>query len=399
MLRVGQREIDALATVIESKRLFRYSKGSLCERFEKRYAKFLGVKHVHMTSSGTTALTAALAGLGIGPGDEVIVPAHTYMATAISVLAVGAIPVIVDIDESLTMDPAALDDAVGPYTRAVIPVHMWGVACDMNMIMRIARKRNLLVIEDACQGVGGGYEGRMLGSIGHAGAFSFNFFKNMTCGEGGAVVTNDPSVSQGARCHVDCCSFYWNGRRDDVEPYAASGARASEFEGALMNVQLDRIRGLISTIRRQKKQILKATAKSGLAASPSRSLDDECGTRVLYQLPTAQAADAFAKIVGCGVAGKTGRHTYNEWDPILKMRGAHHPDMDPFRMPKNKRCRMRYSTDMCPRSLEILNRTVLVGTDPDRTPEQIKALIDKINAAAATVLGEPARQIRKLQTV
>src|SRR3954470_22302371 len=117
MLKVGQAEIDAVSAVIRSGKLFRYHKTSQCTRFEKRYAKFLGVKHAHLTPSGTTALTAALAGLGIGPGMEVLVPAHTYMATAVSVLAVGAIPVIVDVDESLTISPDAIDDAAGKRTR------------------------------------------------------------------------------------------------------------------------------------------------------------------------------------------------------------------------------------------------------------------------------------------
>src|SRR5690606_29522470 len=111
--------------------------------------------------------TAAMIGLQIGPGDEVIVPACTYMASAVAVLAAGAIPVIVDVDESATMDPAALDDAVGPRTKAVIPVHIFGLSCDMDPIMKIARKRKLLVIEDACQSVGGGYRGKKHGAIGH----------------------------------------------------------------------------------------------------------------------------------------------------------------------------------------------------------------------------------------
>src|SRR5947207_1738916 len=180
MYEAGQAEIDAIAKVIKSRKLFRYTEGSQCARFEQRWAKHLGVKFAHMTSSGTAALTAGLVGLGVGPGDEVLVPAHTYMATAVAVLAVGAIPVIVDINESITIDPHAVADAVGPRTRAVMPVHMWGVSCDMDAIMRIARKRKLLVLEDACQAVGGAYEGKMLGSIGHAGAFSFNYFKNIT---------------------------------------------------------------------------------------------------------------------------------------------------------------------------------------------------------------------------
>ena len=132
MLQVGQTEIDALAEVIRSGRMFRYEIGNACENFEERYAGFIGTSHVALCSSGTTALTAALAGLNIGPGDEVIVPAHTYMATALAVLSVGAIPVVVDIDDSITMDPDALRATIGPQTRAVIPVHMWGALCDMD---------------------------------------------------------------------------------------------------------------------------------------------------------------------------------------------------------------------------------------------------------------------------
>ena len=171
-----------------------------------------------MTSSGSTALTAALAGFGLGPGDEVIVPAHTYMATALAVLAVGAIPVIVDVDEAVMLDPLALENAVGPLTRAVIPVHMWGGVCDMDAIMRVADKHHLLVIEDSCQCAGGGYRGRMVGSIGQAGAFSFNFFKNITCGEGGAVVLRDAQAAKRAGCMIDCCAFYWTGRQEDFVP-------------------------------------------------------------------------------------------------------------------------------------------------------------------------------------
>ena len=140
--------------------------GSECGRFEERYARYVGVNEAVMTASGTAALVAALAGAGIGPGDEVIVPAHTFMATAVAVLAVGAIPVIVDVDESITISPEALENGIGPRTKAVIPVHMWGLPCNMNRIMEIAKKRKLIVIEDACQGVGGAYEGKKLGSIG-----------------------------------------------------------------------------------------------------------------------------------------------------------------------------------------------------------------------------------------
>src|SRR5580658_7507766 len=143
MYKVGQAEIDALTRVIEAGALFRYGVGRECETFEQRYAAYLGVKHFALAASGSNALAAAIAAVGIGPGDEVIIPAHTYMATATSVLTCGAIPIIVDIDESLTIDPAAVEAAIGPRTRAVIPVHMWGAACDMGAIMDVARRHKL----------------------------------------------------------------------------------------------------------------------------------------------------------------------------------------------------------------------------------------------------------------
>ena len=123
---MGEEEVEALTNVIRSGKLFRYGHGDECETFERRYAEFLGAKHARLTCSGSFALHSALIGLGVGPGDEVIVPAHTYMATATSVLSVGAIPVVVDVDESITIDPRAVDAAIGPHTKAVIPVHMWG---------------------------------------------------------------------------------------------------------------------------------------------------------------------------------------------------------------------------------------------------------------------------------
>lgn len=387
MLRVGQEEIDAIAAVIRSGELFRYHEGGECARFEKRWADYVRVRHALMTSSGTTALSAALTALGIGPGDEVLVPSHTYMATAVAVVAAGAIPVIVEIDDSLMLDPLAVEAAIGPRTRAMIPVHMWGLVCDMTALTRIARDRGVLVVEDACQCVGGGYEGRPVGSFGEAGAFSFNYFKNMTCGEGGAVVTNDEQAAKRMSCMIDCCGFYWTGRDGDLRPFLAPGSRASEIEGAMMNVQLDRLPGLLETLRTQKKRILAETADTGLTVPPCRSPEWECATNTFYALPTAEAADRFAELAGGGVTGKTGRHVYTEWDQILGKRGAAHPAMDPFQFPQNTGCRMDYTPEMCPRSLEILSRTVMIGNHPDRTEAQVAEVIERVRGAAREVLG------------
>ena len=388
---VGQEEIDAVARVIRSGALFRYGPDSECERFERRYADWLGTSHFALAASGTYGLTAAMIGVGLGPGDEVLVPAHTYMATATAVLAVGAIPVIVDVDESITIDPRAVEEAIGPRTRAVIPVHMWGAACNMDAIMAIAARRNLIVIEDTCQGIGGAYEGRKLGTIGHAGAFSFNYFKNITCGEGGGVCTADSRIADRARCAIDPCHFYWQGRDDSQKPFAGNGARASELMGAMLNVQLDRLDGMIEAMHMEKKRILAGTAhlgNIGLRPTPMNSPDHDCATQVMFLLPSAAAAERFVSLFPSVIPGRTGRHNYTEWDQVLMGEGAAHPDMNPYNMPANAACRRDYSKDICAGSLDILNRTVMVATHPLHSSSEIDDTIRNIDIAARVALGD-----------
>jgi dTDP-4-amino-4,6-dideoxygalactose transaminase len=402
---VGQEEIEALTRVVTSKAMFRYGIGHECERFEARYAAYLGAKHVALAASGTNALVAAMTAIGIGPGDEVLVPAHTYMASATSVLAVGAIPVIVDIDESITIDPAALERAIGPCTRAVVPVHMWGTACDMNAIMTIARKHKLLVIEDACQGVGGGYKGKKLGTLGDIGAYSFNNYKNMTAGEGGGVVVNDDLLAARARCAIDPCNFYWRGRNEEAKPFAGNGARTTEFVGAVLNVQLDRLDTMMQAMRAERDAILEGTrhlAQLGLKRAPLHSQDSDCGTHVILTVPDAAAATRFAKIFPSVIAGKTGRHTYTEWDQVLMGAGAAHPAMNPYNMAANANCRRSYAKDMCARSLEILGRTLLVPTHPLHSRQDIDNMIHNIGVAAAVALGgqpDGKAQLRPVEAI
>ena len=386
MYKIGQKELDAIGEVLFSGKVFRYGIGGACTNFESRYAQYLGVKHVLMTSSGTTALVAALIGQNIGPGDEVLVPACTYIASAIAVLAAGAIPVVIDIDESLTMSPAAAEAAIGPHTKALLPVHMWGMPCDMDALMAIARRRQLKVIEDACQCVGGGYRGRKVGGIGDAGAFSFNYYKNMTCGEGGAAVTNNDEALPRMGCMVDCCRFYWDGRQANGTPFVSSGSRASEIEGAVMNCQLDRIDDMIASMRAQKTRLLAETADTGLKPLKANSPDCECGTHAGFLLPSAEHALAFQKIYPCTIAGKTGRHVYTEWDPIFAKQGAHHPALNPYNLKENADCRRDLTKDQCAASLDILNRSILVGTHPDRSEDDTSKIIANLRQAAEQVL-------------
>ena len=398
MYEIGREEVEAISKIIKSGKLFRYFENSECSVFEKKYAKYLSIKNVALASSGTTSITAALVGLKIGPGDEVLIPAHTYMATAMSVLAVGAIPVIVDIDESLTIDPKALEESCGAQTRAAIVVHMWGTTCDMNSIMKIAKKKNIFIIEDACQGVGGGYEGKKLGTIGHAGAFSFNYYKNMTSGEGGAVVCNNDKIIERARCAIDPCHFYWQGRKNSLKPFAANGSRASEFMGAILNVQLKRLPKMIKKMRLERDKILKSTkhlSNFGIKHTPLNSQKYDCGTFAFFTFNRKIDAQKFTSVFPSVIAGTTGRHNYTEWDQILLKEGSFNNDLNPFKLRKNRKCRMTYSKTMCQTSLDILNRSVLIPTDPKNTKKNIEKTINNIKKAALTLTSSNKVRIKQ----
>ena len=237
--------------------------------------------------------------------------------------------------------------------------------------------------------MGGGYEGRKFASIGQIGCFSFNYFKNMTCGEGGGVATNDDLIAERVRCVIDPCHFYWQGRSEAVKPFAANGARASELMGAMLNVQLDRLDGMVAAMRRERERILDRTASLGnlgLKPAPLNSPAYDCAAQVLYTLPSAEAAEALSKLFPSVVAGKTGRHNYTEWDQVLMGAGAAHPAMNPYNMPQNAKCRRTYSKDMCARSLAILDRTVMVATHPLHTETDIEGIIHNIATAARVAL-------------
>ncbi|HMJ13424.1 MAG TPA: aminotransferase class V-fold PLP-dependent enzyme, partial [Polyangiaceae bacterium] len=173
------------------------------QRLEEELCRVIGVEHTLGVNSGTSALICGLVGAGVGPGDEVLVPAYTWVSSAAAPLAVGAVPVLVEINETLTIDPEDIRKKITPQTKAIIVVHMLNLVCDMDSIMAIAKQHDLVVIEDACQAVGVTYKGRRVGSIGHVGAFSFNQHKNIQSGEGGAVLTSDPRIHARALMYHD----------------------------------------------------------------------------------------------------------------------------------------------------------------------------------------------------
>ena len=173
---IGKEEADAAREILETGCLDRYinSENGASVQFERSFSRKMDSKYALVVSSGTGALICALKGLGVGPGDEVIIPAFTYIATALAVFAVRAVPIIAEIDSSLTISPIDIAKKVTSKTKAIIPVHMHGLPCSMNEIMDLAKQHNLLVLEDVAQACGGSYQGKKLGSIGDSGAFSFD---------------------------------------------------------------------------------------------------------------------------------------------------------------------------------------------------------------------------------
>ncbi len=261
--RIGAEEEAAVLEVLRAKRLFRYygvvEGPSAVEAFERDVAERLGVTHAIAVASGTTALTTALAAAGVGPGDQVIVPAYTWVSTAAAVVAVGAVPVIAEVDETLTIDVADAASLVNERTKAIIPVHMRGAAADMAAVMEMARRHDLVVIEDAAQAMGGSFAGRRLGTIGDVGCFSLQYNKIITCGEGGIVTTNDARLHARALMYHDVAA----GMRGE----AAGGAgffgitcRMSELQGAVAGVQLRRLDDIIAACRAHRARIVELIA-------------------------------------------------------------------------------------------------------------------------------------------
>ena len=377
MYRIGQAEIDAVARVINGGNLFKVNDALReTEKCEKNMREIWGVKRALLVTSGKGALISALVGMGIGPGDEVIVPGYTYIATAIAVLATGAIPIIADINETLTLDPKDFEAKITDRTKAVIPVHIMGFPCNMDEIVRIAKEHNIMVLEDSCQADGGSYKGKRLGSIGDAGALSFNYFKIITAGEGGAVLTNNDTLYERALIYQDssAISFFGDQLNGISEPqFAGSQFRTNEISAAILNEQFNRLEGILDDLRRNKKK-LKELLAPYCRFAPSNDEEGDCGVALSIEFDSEEDCITFFKKAPKGTTRprESDRHIYCFWTAILEKRGAFHPLMDPFRMDANKDHIPDYNVNMCPKTLEHLAKNCYISINPDWTDKEIE---------------------------
>lgn len=387
MYRIGQEEIDAVTRVIESKQFFKINTG-LQETMhaEMEMRDLFGTGHALLMTSGHAALVSALVAMGVGPGDQVIVPAYTYIATAMAVVAAGAIPVLCEVDETLTLDPDDMERRITPATRAVIPVHIQGFPCRMDRITEIAKRHGLLVLEDACQADGGSFRGRRLGAIGDAGALSFNFYKVISCGEGGALLTKSRELMERALIYHDssAVAFFGNQLDGSTTPaFCGTEYRTNEIPAAILRVQLTRLDGILRDLRERKTALIEKLR--GVATPlPSHDAEGDCATTLALTFPTAEMADAVARAAGGVSPINTNKHVFVNWTPILEKRGALHPAMDPFRMEANRDIIPEYRKDMCPRTLDLLARAVYFSLTPDMSEAELGAMAERISAACAS---------------
>ncbi len=264
----GDEERKQVNDVLESGILMRYGFDGMrnnhwkANEFEIAFAKRMQSDHCQLVSSGTTALTTALAATEIGAGDEVIMPVFTFVASFESILALGAVPVLVDIDDSLTLDPEAVKAAITPKTKCVMPVHMCGSMADLNTLQSICIEHNLLLLEDACQALGGTYDGKPLGSIGDLGCFSFDFVKTITCGEGGAILTNNKEYYVKSDQYQDHGHDHvGKDRGAETHPNMGYNFRISELHAAVGVAQLNKLDEILS-IQKKNYSIIKNSLES-----------------------------------------------------------------------------------------------------------------------------------------
>lgn len=244
----GDLEKKEVNDVLDNGVLMRYGFDSMrnghwkAKELETELGKAFESKHVQLVSSGTAAVSVALASAGVGAGDEVIMPTFTFVASFEAIMMLGAIPVLVDIDDTLTLDPKAVEVAITDKTKAVMVVHMCGSMANLKALQKICDTNSLILVEDACQAIGATYDGKPLGSVGDLGCFSFDFVKTITCGEGGAVITNNKDYYINADHYSDHGHDHvGNDRGAETHPFLGYNFRISELHAAVGLAQVKRL--------------------------------------------------------------------------------------------------------------------------------------------------------------
>jgi 8-amino-3,8-dideoxy-alpha-D-manno-octulosonate transaminase len=374
-MELGDEEAEAAARVIRSHNVFRYygvgAGPHEAEAFEHEFAAHMGTKHALCMNAGSSALICGLIGAGVAPGDEVIVPAYTWNATANAVVAARAVPVLAEVDDSLTLDPGDVRRKITPRTKALLPVHMRGAPADMEALTAIAAEHGLALIEDVCQSAGASYRGRRLGTFGDAGAFSLQFNKVITTGEGGVLITDRDDLYDLAIDIHDCAGSVRRGTGLPLFP--GWNFRASEIHAAVGRVQLTRLDGLLARMRASQAHLSEQISElPGLTLRRGNDQGGDAGICLIAFAESAQlATDAVAALRLEGVEAMRlydpsvpDLHVYPYWRPIFEVLAeAGRPAPE------------------CPETLALLERSIHIDVSPlcdEQDLEEIAFAFEKV---------------------
>jgi len=322
----GKEEIESVMEVMKGGYLFRYGDENdprflhKVSTLEKNFATYCNAKYALATSSGTASLLVSLQALGLKPGDEVIVPAYTFVATYSACIFAGLVPVLAEIDESLTIDPDDIEHRITTRTKAILPVHMLGNSCDMDRIMAIAHKYNLMVVEDSCQAAGASYKGKKVGTIGHIGAFSLNIFKTINSGDGGLVVTDDKDLYEKAfGAHDQGHKPNRLGVEVGTRSILGLNFRINEITGAVGLAQLNKLDKIIERLRENKKRFKDHIAGSeGYKFRKLNDPDGEAATLCSVIFDSREKAEKVSKALGSKTVEHSGWHVYSNMEHVMR---------------------------------------------------------------------------------
>ena len=388
---IGEAERREVQQVLDSGVLMRYGfdaarNGQWKSReLEQGLAAKLGARHAHVCSSGTAALSTALAVCGVGAGDEVILPPFTFVADLETVLMAGAVPVFAEIDQTLCLDPRSVATVVTPKTKAILVVHMCGAMAQIDALEEVCRKHHLTLIEDAAQAVGASYRGRTVGTFGKVGCLSFDYVKTITCGEGGAILTDDEEAYRLAQAYTDHGHDHLGvDRGADQHPHMGLNFRLSELHAAVGVAQLARLDHILA-VQRRHKAILK-DGLAGLRGLEFRAVPDPAGDSATFLsllLPSenearhAARALAEAGVDGCFYWYDNNWHYHRKWDHIKSFASPGRLAIDRF----------GYGADLTkvalPQSDALMSRTISMLIKLRWTPEQVRDRLARMKSALA----------------
>jgi dTDP-4-amino-4,6-dideoxygalactose transaminase len=403
---IGEDEIAEVLEVLTSRRLSRYgpsddpSFGAKVRRSEQAVADLAGVRYgLALSSGGSGGLWISLLALGVGPGDEVIVPGFTFVATISAVVYARAVPVLAEIDETFNLDPADVEARITPRTRAIIAVHMLGAPARLAELKAVADRHGVALIEDCAQAFGATYRGRGVGGIGTIGAYSFNEFKTITCGDGGMLVTDDEDL------YRRCFAMHDQGHAPDrlgskyaPRPFLGMNFRMTELSGAVLLAQLRRVEAIRSHLRANKAIVKAALADlPGLAFRTLADPDGDVATHCVVSFPSAPMARAVAAEIGSITLAESGWHVYTHMEHVLEKRTVTGRGC-PFDCRCTRADEVVYEQGMLPRTDALLERSISIGigvSDANLAPFGLRMRDDAeaARACAATFREVAARHL------